>query len=241
MDSREPPLRDWMAGGECPCGDSITMTGVWWKLRFTPHRPPTQERPWRGKALADFIAGAGGSQKAFVEEKFLGEIACEGWLAVNFNLLFSGFLASSFAFAARQSDVRLVGARLGSEAAEPGCRADPLLKQAQLRRGPDRDDQDSGAGEELQPLKSDGNGGQMQLAEPRGHAFVLLRAGIAEKLQSNVPRFRPCPAQPVVPGFQPRRERRQLAADHNCQRNPNKQAHTKIVQEAGCPIHFAFL
>ena len=160
----------------------------------------------QGKALADFIAGAGGAEKAFVEEKFLGEIACEGWLAVNFGLQFGEF--SSFAFAARQSDVRLVRARLGSEAAERCCRADLLLKQEQLRRGPDRDDQDSGAGEEVQPLKSDGNRGRMQLAEPRGHAFVLFRAGIAEKLQSDVPRFRRCLAQSVVPGFQPRRERR---------------------------------
>jgi 23S rRNA (guanosine2251-2'-O)-methyltransferase len=192
-----------------------------------------------GKALADFIAGAGGSEKAFVEQKFLGEIAGEGWLALNFRLQLGEF--SSFAFAARQRDVRLVGARLGSEAAEPGCRADALLKQEQLRREPDRDNQDSGAGEELQLLKCDGNRGQMQLAEPRGHAFVLFRAGIAEKLQSDVPRFRRCPAQPVVPGFQPRRERREFAADRNRQGNPDKEAHTKIVQEAGCPIHFAFL
>ena len=78
-----------------------------------------------GKALADFVAGAGGTKKAFVEKKLAGDKVGEVGRAAD-----SGFEIAKImmAFAARQSDMRLEGASLGNEAAGQGGRGDTFLK-----------------------------------------------------------------------------------------------------------------
>ena len=105
----------------------------------------------------------------------------------------------------------------------------PTPKKKQLGRKADTGKEDSGAIEEAQRLKPHGNGRRTHFAQPRHQARVLFRAGIAQELQGDVPRFGRGPAQPVLIGFKARRDRRKLADDRSRQGNPNKQTHTKIV------------
>jgi hypothetical protein len=94
---------------------------------------------------------------------------------------------SSFALAARERDVGMVGTSLGDKPAKPGRTGDTLLKRAQFGRENDTCKENSSAIKEVQFLKLDRNGRRLQLAKPRDDAFVLREAGIAEKLQSDVP------------------------------------------------------
>jgi len=64
---------------------------------------------------------------AFVEEEGFGGEAGEIWLAADLQLQVAQFLASTFTFAARERDVRMVGTCLRNETAERGGGGDGLL------------------------------------------------------------------------------------------------------------------
>ena len=150
-------------------------------------------------------------------------------------MLRSGFeftqaLPLAVAFAARQRDVGLIGPALGSKPAKRRRLSDSLLKQKQLRRDPDAGKEDPGTFKAAKFLKPYLNRPQTQLVQLRNNAFVLLRAGIAQKLDRDVPRFTSRPAQPIPIGSKPHRDFREFV-DHCCsQRYPNKKAHEEIIQ-----------
>src|ERR1039458_8440354 len=182
-----------------------------------------------GESLANLVAGAGGREMAFVEKEFSGDKPGEGWLALNPGSQFAERLAAALALAPCERDVRMEGARLGHEAAK-SCRCrDTLFEGEQLGSESNAGKEYPGAIEAAQSLKPHGNGRRTHFAQPRNQALVFLRAGIAQELQGDVPRFGRGPAQPVLIGFEPRRDRRKLADDRSRQGNPNKQTHTKIV------------
>src|SRR5260370_32073296 len=121
------------------------------------------------------------------------------------------------------------GASLGHESAQTGRCRDGLLKREKFGSEPDTDKEARGAIEESQRLKPYRNGRRTQFTKPRGEALKFFRAGIAQKLESDVPRFRRCPAQAVFPGSKPRGDRRKLVDDCCDHGNSDKQAHMKIV------------
>src|ERR1039457_6524711 len=209
--------------------------------RLPPPRPTAGNRRSAGgraglgaltverESLANLVAGAGGREMAFVEKELPGDKPGEAWLALNPGFQFAERLAAALALAPCERDVRVEGTRLGHEAAK-SCRCrDTLLDRKQLGSESDAGKEDSGAVEAAQRLQPHGNGRRTHFAQPRHQARVLFRAGIAQELQGDVPRFGRGPAQPVLIGFEPRRDRRKLADDRSCQWYPNKQAHTKIV------------
>lgn len=79
------------------------------------------------KALADFVARAFRRGDAFVEEEGFGGEAGDILLASALQLQVAQFPASTFAFAARERDVGMVGTRLRDETAGRGGGGDGLL------------------------------------------------------------------------------------------------------------------
>jgi hypothetical protein len=181
-----------------------------------------------GKALVDDVAGAGGAQDAFVEKEFLSDKAGELWRGADSGLEFVEFLPRFLAFAARESDVGLVGASLGDEPAARRGGYDVFLKLKQLRREPDRGDENPGA-KDAQPFQLHRNGREMQFVKARDEARVLFRSGVAEKLEGDMPGFRRCPAQAVRYRLKAPADRRQFVEDSSCQGDSNKQTHRSIM------------
>jgi len=136
------------------------------------------------------------------------------------------------AFAARQRDVRLEGASFGEKAARLGGRGDALLKQEQFGREPNAGDEDSGALEAVQSFKADGNGRRVKGAQARDDTGELIRAGVAEELQSDVPGFGRGPAEAVPGGAKPRGGRAEFVNHRGGQGYSDKETHTRIIQDA---------
>ena len=155
------------------------------------------------KALADFIAGAGGRKKAFVEKELAGDKAGESRWTADYG--FELVEAATWVFAARQRDMRLEGTSFRNEAAGLGGRGDTLLEQEQFGGGPYAGDENSGALEAVQSFKADGNGRRVQRAQARDDAGELIGACIAEKLQGDVPGFGRGPAEAISGGAKPSR------------------------------------
>lgn len=181
------------------------------------------------KALTDFVARASGTEEAFIQKEFRRDKPGEAWLTAYFGLKFTEPQSLAFALASRERDMRLVRTRLGDEPTKPGGCGNTFLKRKQFRREPDTGKENPGAIEAAQPLKPNRNGWQMQLAQSCDRAIELFRAGIAQELQSNVPRFGNRPAQPVPVGLKPHGDRTEFVDYYNRQRYPNKQAHTTIM------------
>jgi hypothetical protein len=139
------------------------------------------------EALTDFVVGTGLSSHAFVENEALGDKTGKPGLAMDPGFQLMQSLCSSFALAARESDVGMVGTCLGDKPAKPCRSGDTLLQGEQFWREDDTRKENSGAIKEVQCLKLDRNGRAAQLAKPHDHAFVLRQARIPEKLQSDVP------------------------------------------------------
>ena len=137
------------------------------------------------KAFSDFVACAGGREDALVKKKFMGGKPGEVRLAANFCFEFSK--SAFLAFCARQSDMGLVRTRFLDETARLGCCGDAFLKQEQLRRDTDSRKENSGAIEAAKPFKTNGNRRRVERAQTRDQACVLLRVGIAQELQGDVP------------------------------------------------------
>lgn len=182
-----------------------------------------------GKALTDFVVRTGGSEEAFVEQKFPGGKPGELRLMAQFAIEREKARRLAFAFAAGESDVRLVRTRLRDEPAMRSRRGNALLEQEQFWRECDGCNEDPGTIEGAQLFKPYGNGLHMQRTQMCGGAFVLFPAGVAQELQSDMPGFRRLPAQPVFFRSKPQRDRRELVDHRSRQRYSNKQAHTKIM------------
>ena len=181
----------------------------------------------KGKALADFVAGAGGRKKAFVEKKFPGDKAGEvDWTA---DFVFEFVEVMLPAFTARQSDMRLKGTSFRNEATGLGCRDDTFLKQEQLGREPDSGAANSGALEAAKFLQADRNGRQVQRTQARDDTCALFRTGIAQKLQGEVPGFRRCPSEAVCVRAKSRRGRAEFVEHRGGQGNSDKEAHTNMI------------
>jgi hypothetical protein len=133
--------------------------------------------PDQGKAFAEFVTGTVSAKEALIEQEFMGGKAGELWLAQQFGFDFVEFLPLSLA--ARQRDVRLVGARLGNKAAGLGCFADALLEQKQLWGEPDANYENSGAIKAVQSLKADADRWRMNRVQTLHDAGKSLFAGIA--------------------------------------------------------------
>jgi len=112
--------------------------------------------------------------------------------------------ATTFAFGARECDVRMVGTRLGHESAQASCRCHPLLKGKQARSLPDTGENNSGAIEDSKCINLYWNRRKTQLAKPRVQALIFLRNGIAQELQRNMPRCGRRPAQSIALGSKTR-------------------------------------
>jgi hypothetical protein len=104
--------------------------------------------------------------------------------------------ARSFLLAARQRNVRMIGASLRHKPAKTGCRGNALLKCCQLGREAHTSKENAGALKESQSLKLYRYHRRAQLAKLRHDAFVFR--SIAQKLQSDMPRHRSGPTQAVV-------------------------------------------
>src|ERR1035437_10101691 len=178
--------------------------------------------PRQRKALADFVAGAGGTKKAFVEKKLAGDKVGEVGRAAD-----SGFeiVKIMMAFAARQSDMRLEGASLGNEAAGQGGCGDTFLKQEQFGREPDSGDENPGALEAAKFLQANRNGWRVQRAQARDNTFVLFRVGVAQKLQGDVPGFGRGPAEAARGGAKPRCGRAEFVEHCGGQGDSDEEAH----------------
>jgi hypothetical protein len=161
-----------------------------------------------GKALVDFVVGAGGAQEAFVEKEFLSDKAGELWRGVDSGMEFAEFLPWLLAFAARQGDVGLVGASFGGNPATRRGSYDIFLKLKQLGREPDSGNENPGVVEDAQTFQLHRNGRRTQLVQARDQARVLFRSGIAEKLEGDMPGFRRRPAQAVRFRLKPSGDRR---------------------------------
>ena len=98
------------------------------------------------------------------------------------------------AFASRQRDMRLEGTSFRNEAAGKGGRGYALLKMEQLWGELYASDENSGAFEATQLFKANRNRLRLQRTQARDHAGELFRAGVAKKLQGDVPGFRRGPA-----------------------------------------------
>ena len=183
-----------------------------------------------GKALVDFVVGAGGAQKAFVKKEFLGDEPGELWRGANSGVEFAEVLPWSVAFAARQGDVGLVGTSFGGKSAARRGGYDVFLKLKQLGRGPDSGNENPGVVEDAQTLQLHRNGRQMQFVQARDQAGVLFRSGIAEKLEGDMPGLRRRPAQAERFGLKPSGDRRQFAEDRSRQGNSDKHAHRSIME-----------
>ena len=140
---------------------------------------------------------AGGTEEALVEKEFLSDKPGEVWLTAYSGFEFTEALPLTFAFAARERDMRLVGTRLGDEPAKFRRCGDAFLKQKQFGREPDTGKENPGAIEEGRPLKPYRNWRQAQFTQSCDSAFVLFPTGIAQELQSDVPRFGRRPAESV--------------------------------------------
>jgi len=182
-----------------------------------------------GEALTDFVVRTGGSEEAFVEQKFPGGKPRELRLMAQFGFEREESRLLAFAFAADKSDMRLVGTSLSNKPAVRRSRSDALLEQKEFGRKCDGYNDNPRAIEGTQPFKPDWNGRHKQLAQSCGSAFVLFPAGVAQELQSDMPGFRRLPAQAIFFRSKPQRERREFVAHCSRQRYPNKQAHTKIM------------
>ena len=185
-----------------------------------------------GKALADFVAGTCGTEEAFVQEELLGDKPGEVWLMADCGFEFEDSLALALALATGESDMGLVGTSLGDEPAKPCGLGDAPLQQEQFGRDPDGNDEYPGPLEETQPFKLYADRRQAQFTQSRDNAVVFLAAGIAQKLQRNVPGFGSRPAEPVPIRLKPRHSRREFADDCGRQGYPNKEAHTETMVSA---------
>jgi hypothetical protein len=103
-------------------------------------------------------------------------------------------------FAAGESDVGVVGAGFGSEAAWSGRGDDGLLEDEERGCGPDVDIEDARVIEDTGGFEANGDVGEMNFAETREDAIVVLLVCAAQELQRDVPGFGGGPAEIVFLG-----------------------------------------
>ena len=156
--------------------------------------------------------------------------AGEGWRGLSFGLEFAEFLPGIPALTACESDVGLVGAGFGDKPATRRRGHDALLQLKQLGREPNSGDENPGVVEGAESFDLYWNGRRTQLVQACDKARELLRAGIAEKLEGNMPCFRRRPAKAVRGGLKPSGDRREFVDDRSRQRDSDKQAHTGIME-----------
>ena len=186
--------------------------------------------PSEREALADFVAGAGGTKIAFVEKKFVGDKAGEVGRAAKFSFERAKVM---MAFAARQRDMRLKATSLWDKAAGLGGRGDTFMKQEQLGREPNAGKENSRALKAAHLLQANRYGWRMQRTQARDYAGVLFRAGIAQKLQGDVPGFRRGPTEAARGGAKPRLGRAEFVNHRDGQRDSDKEAHGDYFGSTG--------
>ena len=183
--------------------------------------------------MADLVGRAGGGEVALVEQELGRDEAGEGGLAVDF--LLQGLErvragpALTLAFDAGEGDVGMEGTGLGDEAAKGRGRDDALSEGDEFRGDGDTGKEDAGAVEEAKLLKTDGDGQGMHFGEARDKAAVLLRGGVAEELEGDVPGLGGRPAQAIVARPEPGNDGREFGEDGGRERNADEEAHMGIV------------
>ena len=150
------------------------------------------------KPLPDFVFGTGRSSEAFIEEKFLRDKATELRLMANF-----GFQSSSpIAFLLPLLRASVMWGRYGrSSGVNPhGIVAALTFCWSASNSGVSGDSrkENSRAIKEAQLVQLNWDRRRMQFAQARDDAFILRLAGVAKKLQGDVPRLGRRPSQAIL-------------------------------------------
>jgi len=178
-----------------------------------------------GKAGTDFIAGAGGTEEAFVEKEFLGREGVKGGGGAGTGLESADSVGS--AAVAGKSDVGVVGAGFRDEAAGGGGGNNALLEGDERGSEMDAGKEDAGAVKEAEGFELNGDGRGREGAKAGEDAVVLRGGGGAEELEGDVPGFGRGPAEVVVGALEARADGGELIADGRRERDGEEQAHGK--------------
>lgn len=166
---------------------------------------------------------------ALVEEKFRGGKAGELGTGAGGGLEAAQVAGAVWAFRAREGDVGMEGAGFGLESAGGGGGHDELLKGDERRSEIDFSVEDAGAVKDAEFGQVDGDGWGAELGEVDDEAVVLLRRGVAEELQRDVPGLRRGPAELGGPVAEPVCEPGQLGQDRAGQWKGKEEAHVGLV------------